>query len=77
MSGYYLAQVEQQRNAAEDELAKLRAWVREYRIRAEAAEAAVARGRALAAEMRTWCSPHGIADLYADRLDQALDTPTN
>ncbi|SHL73968.1 hypothetical protein [Streptomyces yunnanensis] len=30
--------------------------------------AAIDRVRALAADMRTWCSPHGIAADYADRL---------
>ncbi len=27
---------------------------------------------ALAADMRTWCSPHGLADHYADAIEQAL-----
>lgn len=36
---------------------------------------AVARVRALAADMRTWCSPHGIATAYAERIEQALATP--
>ena len=27
---------------------------------------------ALAADMRTWCSPHGLADHYADAVEQAL-----
>jgi hypothetical protein len=35
--------------------------------------AAVARVRALAADMRTWCSPHGIASDYADRIDEAIN----
>jgi hypothetical protein len=35
--------------------------------------AQVARVRALAADMRTWCSPHGIATDYADRIVEALD----
>ncbi|MFD0358282.1 hypothetical protein ACFVHW_31815 [Streptomyces sp. NPDC127110] len=43
--------------------------------RAERAEAALARVRALAADMRTWCSPHGIAIDYADHIDTALNTP--
>lgn len=34
---------------------------------------AVARVRALAADMRTWCSPHNIAIDYAQRIDEALD----
>lgn len=38
-------------------------------------EARIAAVRALAADMRTWCSPHGIADHYADRIDATLDGP--
>lgn len=30
---------------------------------------------ALAADMRTWCSPHGLANHYADQLDQAITGP--
>src|SRR5690606_10754126 len=37
-----------------------------------AAEAAVRRVRALGADMRTWCSPHGIATQYADDIERAL-----
>jgi len=44
-----------------------------HRLRAEQAEATVARVRALAADMRTWCSYHNIAIDYADRIDAALD----
>ncbi|MEU3097194.1 hypothetical protein ABZ690_21030 [Streptomyces sp. NPDC006967] len=36
------------------------------------AEAALDRVRALAADMRTWCSPHGIATQYADDIERAL-----
>ncbi len=36
------------------------------------AEAAVARVTALAADMRTWCSPYGLADHYANQLDRAI-----
>lgn len=39
------------------------------------AEAAVARVKALADDMRTWCSPHGIAVLYAQRIDDAIEPP--
>jgi hypothetical protein len=39
--------------------------------------AAVARIRALAADMRTWCSPHGIASDYADRIEEALGGHAN
>ena len=38
--------------------------------------AAVARVRALAADMRTWCSPHSIATDYAQRIEEALDGTT-
>ncbi|GHC44374.1 MULTISPECIES: hypothetical protein [Streptomyces rochei group] len=34
---------------------------------------AVDRVRALAADMRTWASPHGIASQYADDIERALD----
>lgn len=44
-------------------------------MRAEQAEAAIARAKALAKDMRTWCSPHGIAALYADRIEEALAPP--
>nr|BFD90696.1 hypothetical protein KitaXyl93_20560 [Kitasatospora sp. Xyl93] len=43
--------------------------------RATQAEARIAAVRALAADMRTWCSPHGIAADYADRIDAALGGP--
>lgn len=35
--------------------------------------AQVAAARAFAAEMREYCTPHGISAMYADRLDAALD----
>jgi hypothetical protein len=38
-------------------------------------EAALERVRAFAEDMRTWCSPHGIAADYADRLEAVLDGP--
>jgi len=34
-----------------------------------------ARVTALAADMRTWCSPHGLANHYADQLDRAIAGP--
>ncbi|MEV5086859.1 hypothetical protein AB0N18_02730 [Streptomyces griseoincarnatus] len=40
--------------------------------RAGQAEAALDRVRALAADMRTWASPHGIATQYADDIERAL-----
>lgn len=41
-------------------------------MNAHLAAARIEAVRALAADMRTWCSPHGIATTYADRIDQAL-----
>jgi hypothetical protein len=37
------------------------------------AENAVTAVRAFADDMRTWCSPHGVATVYADRLTEVLD----
>jgi hypothetical protein len=31
--------------------------------------------KALAEDMRTWCSPHGIAVTYAQRIDEAIEPP--
>lgn len=45
------------------------------RARAEKAEGAVQRVRDLAEDMRTWCSPHGVAADYAKRIFEALDQP--
>lgn len=39
---------------------------------AQKAQATVARVQALANDMRTWASPHGIAVDYADRIDDAI-----
>ncbi|GHB55812.1 hypothetical protein GCM10010331_49590 [Streptomyces xanthochromogenes] len=36
-------------------------------------QAALERVRALAADMRTWCSPHNLAVDYADHIEQALN----
>jgi hypothetical protein len=41
--------------------------------RAEQAETAIARVRKLAADMRTWASPRGLANHYADSVETALD----
>ncbi|MGW2497315.1 hypothetical protein ACWCV2_22800 [Streptomyces pseudogriseolus] len=59
--------------AAEHDRAEqsIRRAVEEYNRR-QAAEAALDRVRALAADMRTWCSPHGIATQYADDIERAL-----
>jgi hypothetical protein len=43
------------------------------RRRAEQAEREVAAARRFAAEMRDFCSPHGVAADYADRLVEAMD----
>lgn len=37
--------------------------------------ATIVRVRALADDMRTWCSPHSIAVDYADRINEALNGP--
>ncbi|MEV0584074.1 hypothetical protein [Nonomuraea sp. NPDC050310] len=48
--------------------------VERARERAEHAEAAVARFRAfLNDDFRQWCSPHGVAATYAERLIEVLD----
>ncbi|WP_329520526.1 hypothetical protein [Spirillospora sp. NBC_01491] len=72
--------LEQRAEKAEADLARrAREWQDEQaaRIAAEqatiAAQAAVQRVKALAADMRTWCSPHGIAPDYAKRIEEALD----
>lgn len=43
------------------------------RRRVETAEREVAAARKFAAEMRDFCSPHGVATDYADRLIEAMD----
>lgn len=43
------------------------------RRRAEAAEREMAAARKFAGEMRDFCSPHGVAADYADRLIEAMD----
>jgi len=43
------------------------------RERAERAEREVAAARQFAAEMRDFCSPHGVATDYADRLVEVMD----
>lgn len=43
------------------------------RRRAETAEREVAAARKFAGEMREFCSPHGVAADYADRLIEAMD----
>ncbi len=35
-------------------------------------KATVDRVKALAEDMRTWCSPHGIAVTYAQRIEEAI-----
>ncbi len=61
----------QQRN----EILRLTDELTEAKQRGEQAEAALARVTALAADMRTWCSPHGLADHYADAVEQAIAGP--
>lgn len=43
------------------------------RIRAEAAEATVARTRAFVEDMATWCSPHAVATGYSERILEVMD----
>jgi chromosome segregation ATPase len=54
-----LADVEQERDALREKL--------------DDAEATVARVKRFAADMRGWCSPHGVAYDYANRLDAVID----
>ncbi len=46
-----------------------------WRLRSDRHEATVARVKALAEDMRTWCSPHGLAVTYAQRIDEAIEPP--
>lgn len=55
------AELRQLLKAAEDELQERRA--RDVRV------------RLLASDMRDWCSPHGVAIEYANRLQAAIDGP--
>jgi hypothetical protein len=47
----------------------------ELTIETDQLKATVARVKALAEDMRTWCSPHGIAVTYAQRIDEAIEPP--
>lgn len=49
----------------------------DWRQRAETAEREVAAARRYAAEMREFCSPHGVAIHYADQLIQFMDRARN
>ncbi|MFF1834168.1 hypothetical protein ACFVXE_08175 [Streptomyces sp. NPDC058231] len=51
------------------------AAIKRWRDRAEQAEAAIDRVRALVAEMRTWVLPHSQLGRYVDRTLAALDQP--
>jgi len=44
-----------------------------WRGRAEIAEREVAAARKYAAEMRDFCSPHGVSVQYADQLIEVMD----
>jgi hypothetical protein len=52
-----------------------RAEIAEAEAQIRAADAAIARVKALAEDMRTWCSPHGIAGTYAQRIEEAIEPP--
>jgi hypothetical protein len=62
--------------AARNRVAGLEANGAELLERAEQAEATEKRARAFAKEMRGYCSPHGVAVLYADRLEAVMNTTT-
>jgi hypothetical protein len=50
-------------------------WLAHHNGRIEHTEAALARVRALADDMRTWCSWRGMALHYSDAIREALDGP--
>ena len=78
-AGTRAEQAEAALEAAEDLASRLRADHRAEIAEAETqireAEATVARVKALAEDMRTWRSPHGIAVKYAQRIDEAIEPP--
>jgi hypothetical protein len=51
-------------------------WLAHHNERVEQAEAALARVRALADDMRNWCSWRGMALHYSDAIREALNDPT-
>lgn len=53
--------------------ANLDAHEKAWRERAGAAEREVAAARKYAAEMRDFCSPHGVSVHYAEQLVEAMD----
>ena len=57
------------------DLPEVTALVQQLTDERNQAQAAVARTHRLADDMRTWCSPHGVAALYADRIEEALTRP--
>lgn len=59
-------------NAARERASKAEAALATFKAQLAIDQATLARVRDLSADMRTWCSPHGIASDYADRLDAAL-----
>ena len=58
-----------------DEILRLTDELVEAKQCGEQAEAAIARVTALEADMRTWASPHGLADHYANQLRRATAGP--
>ncbi len=66
-----IAERDQLKLSAEAETRAANRWMAE----ANQAEATIARVKALAKDMRTWCSPHGIAVTYAQRIDEAIEPP--
>lgn len=59
--------------AAESEVGRLGFELADRGVQLQDTQAAVARARAFAAEMRGYCSPHGVSALYADRLEARID----
>lgn len=53
--------------------ANLDAYAQEWRERAETAEREVAAARKYAADMRDFCSPHGVSVHYANQLVEVMD----
>lgn len=49
------------------------AFAQSWRARAEVAEHEIAAARKYAAEMRQFCSPHGVSVHYADQLIAVMD----
>jgi chorismate mutase len=51
------------------------AAIKELLAERDQLKATVARVKALAEDMRTWCSPYGMAANYAQRIEEAIEPP--